>query len=672
MKINLPEYKEKYPLLFEPLVLKRGKNTLEYKNRMIVGPMMPVTGADANGLINLEGMDFYVNFAKGGFAGVTWSAPMPPGGAQARALVMSYDLKLKPFIDWHRVERVIHAYNTNISFELCHPGPLLDPTIGQPVAASPFFHKGMQTQVKEMDKDDMERVIEHYINYATCAKLSGCDSLMLHFAHGFLFHSFLSPLMNHRKDEFGGSVENRVRFPRMLIERLREVVGDMIIEVRIDGNDHDPNGVTPEDVAEQIKCMEDLIDMVHITCGHRLDAKTRTVMHPTHFVPPGHNSVESEIIKKCGVKIPVGVIGSIHTAPLAERLLEEGKADYVLVARQAVADPDFVNKIREGREEDIRPCLRCDNCLDKGRRGALTTELTLESMGNYNMQCSVNPFYAQGFQKKIFITKPSSSKKVAVVGGGIAGMQAALSAAENGHQVTLYEKEDTLGGQLFYSDHMWFKQEVKRLRSYMIKQIKDAGVNILLNTEATPEIINENQFDSVIVAIGAKPTMPQIKGIDSPNVLQGLDVFGKEDQLGKKIVFIGGGSVACEMAIHLKSIDQEFDITLLEMGDYLASTMQITERMHTLMYLDDYHITGITNMTCSEITDSVVIAHDSTGNQHEFPADTVIICAGMTALSEEANRFRFTAFDMIKVGDCKEVGDIGSAIDSGYNAGATV
>lgn len=670
--MSKPIYKEKYPLLFEPLKISRGKNTLVYKNRIIVGPMAPCSGADANGLINEEGIDFYLNFAKGGFSGIVLSAPMPPGGAQARALVMDYDLDLKSFIDWHRLERVVHAYNVNISFEMCHPGPMMDDRIGQPMAASAFFHKGMNHQVKEMDKDDMEKVIEIYVNHAINAKLSGCDSLMLHFAHGFMMHSFLSPLMNHRTDEFGGSVENRTRFPRMLIERLREVVGDMIIEVRIDGNDHNPLGVTPEDAAEQLKCLEDVIDMAHISCGNRLDAFSRAFMHPTHFVPPGHNSVESAIIKKCGVKIPIGVIGSIHTAELGERLLAEGKADYVLVARQAVADPDYVNKIREDREADIRPCLRCTHCLDKGRRGALTKELTLDSLGNYNMQCSVNPFYGQGYSKKKYIEPSKEKKKVAVIGGGIAGMQAALTAAEKGHDVTLYEKSDSLGGQLFFSDYMWFKQEVKRLRSYMIKQITDAGVKIKLNTEATKEMIDQLDYDAVIVAVGAEPIIPPIAGVDKKNVIQSLDVFGKEDQLGEKIVIIGGGTVACELAIHIKSINEKHNITIVEMGEFLAATMQLTERVHTMKYLEDYAVECLTETVCTRIGEGEVEVKDKDGNIKLIPADSIIISVGMKAKQKEADSFDNTAFDVIKVGDCRKVADIGFAIDTGFNAGATL
>lgn len=195
--------------------------------------------------------------------------------------------------------------------------------------------------------------------------------------------------------------------------------------------------------------------------------------HPTHFVEPGHNTVGSEAMKKAGIKIPIGVIGSIHTPELAERILEEGKADYILMGRQAVADNEFVNKILEGREEDIRPCLRCDKCLDGGRRGNLTEKLTIDT-GNftYNVPCSVNPFFVQGLEK-LKLPKPKTLKKVAVVGGGPGGMMAAVTAAELGHDVTLFEKTGALGGQLnSFKDHMWFKTDIKRYVEYQDRHVR--------------------------------------------------------------------------------------------------------------------------------------------------------------------------------------------------------
>ncbi|TEB08710.1 FAD-dependent oxidoreductase [Pelotomaculum propionicicum] len=671
-----PKYKEKYPLLFEPLTVGKSKKEnerLHLKHRILVSPLFSWNDVDPNGHINQEGIDFYGRLAEGGFASICIPVEIPRNGGHSRTLVIDDEENIA-FADMHKLQRYVHAFDTRTMCEIYHAGICMhhDGHIGESYSCSETYWNG--NHVREMNEDDMEKVAEEYGRMAKFAKRAGFDAINLHFAHGWLVSNFLSPITNHRKDKYGPqSIENMCRFPLMILDRVRAYIGDMPIELRMNWNDgfYNPEGITLDMCVEQCRILSEKVDMIHITCGQRVDALGRLFQHPTHFVEPGHNLVGSEAVKKA-VKIPIGVVGSMHNAELCERALEEGKADYVLMGRQAVADHEFVNKIKEGREEDIRPCIRCDKCLDGGRRGRLTDKLTIDT-GNftYNIPCSVNPFFVQGLEK-LKLPAPKSLKKVAVVGGGPGGMMAAVTAAEKGHDVTLFEKTDKLGGQLgTFMDHMWFKNDIKRYVDYMRTQIKKRNVKVIYNTVATPEMVSDGNFDAVIVAVGAEPVIPPIPGVDSKNVVQNLDVFGNEDKLGDKIVLVGGGLIACETAIHLYSKGFR-DITILEMGEYLASTGELTERLHTIKMMEDEKIKTYTFTTVNKIDDKGVYATNTDGQDLFFEADSVIISTGMKPLAKERDSFKDTANNVRYIGDCRWVADICDAVDSGFDAAATL
>lgn len=666
-----PIYKEKYPNLFKNLTVGKGKDAITYKNRVFVGPMAAMVGTDGNGLITENGVQFYADMAQGGYAAICVPIEIPNNGGHPRSVIIDND-ELVSFQDMHRLQRLVHAYGCHTSIEIYHAGCCMTPGEGrEPISASDMLWNGHQ--VRGMNVKDMEDVLEMYATAAQYARRAGFESLLLHFGHGWLMNNFLSPLSNKRTDEFGGSVENRCRFPLMVIKRIREVVGNMPIELRLNGSDMVEGGITIPDAVEQALIFAESVDMIHMTCGTRLDASSRPLMHPTHFTEPAHNAEAAKAVKdafkKAGIQVPVGVIGSVHTPKLAEQLIAEEKVDYVVMARQAIADPDWVNKIREGKEEDIRPCLRCDTCLDSGRRGALSRNVTYDANGTYDSYCAVNVFYNQGDIKKK-IPLPKQKKNIAIVGGGISGLQAALTAAERGHDVTLYEKSDKLGGQLFFSDYMWFKKEIKAYLAYMIRQIEKNNVKVLLHTEATPELIEQKNYDAVIVAVGSKPVVPEIPGVEKKHVMLAGDCFGKEDTLGKDVIIIGGGLVGCELSIHLG--EKGMHVTVIEMGDFLAANGQLSERMHTMEYMDKAKVESYTNTKCVEILDDGVVVENEHGQQRTIKADTVLLSVGMKSLENERNLFADTAFDVIYVGDCARVGDICTAVNSGFDAAATL
>lgn len=458
----------------------------------------------------------------------------------------------------------------------------------------------------------------------------------------------------------------------MVIKRIREVVGDsMVIEIRMNGNDRAEGGITPEDAAMQALIMEDYVDMFHVSCGTRLDAHARPKMHPTCFVAPGHNVDGSVALKKAGVKKPIGVIGSIHDPYLAERILAEGKADYILMARQAIADPEWVNKIRAGREKDIRPCIHCDFCVDGGRRNALTTEVTILNDATFDNRCSVNPLVGQG-SARVRAFRFHGRRRVAVIGGGIAGMQAALSAADKGHDVTLFEKRPFLGGQTaIYPEHLWFKKEIQALREYFIHQVRQhEDIKILLESEVSADMISKADYDAVVVAVGAEQTVPPIPGIHGKNVVMAWDVFGNEEKMGENIAIVGGGSVGCELGISLAEKGKK--VTILEMGHFFAPKSEIAERMSLEEHMIKHAIQIHVDTTCTEITPEGVSAAGRDGGRKFFPADTVIISAGSTPLSELRDSFQGTAFDVINAGDCMGPANIRNATDSGWCAGNVI
>ena len=657
-----PVYKEKYPHLFEPMYV--GRNKVRFNNRVRVAPIGTGAtggGEDSDGRINTFGIDFWMRFIQGGFSSVALPMEVPIDGSHEHCF--NLNPKTCNQMNFQRFQRAVHAFNGRTFAEFIHGGPYMRAGFKK-ISADDEPHLGSRAATRE----DMEEIAALFGEYAHWAQIANFDGLMLHFAHGWLINYFLSPLTNHRSDEFGGSIENRCRFPLMILKEIRRVVGDsLLIELRLNGTDGVEGGIMPEETAEQVKIFEPYVDMVHITCGHRMDALTRPKQHPTGFDPVAHNAWASEIVKKSGVRIPIGVVGGIYSPEIAEDVLAKGQADYVLMGRSAMADPEIIKKAKEGREDDIRPCLRCDYCLDHGRRVAISKDLHLLTYPSYDRTCMVNPLQFQSAQK-LRIAPAERSKKVAVIGGGVAGMNAAISCADRGHSVVLYEKTDRLGGQALLSDPMWFKKEMKLFHEYLERQVKKRpAITVVYNTTATREMVEENDFDAVIVAVGAEQIVPPIPGVEK--AMMSFDVFGHEDRVGKRVVIIGGGAIGVELAIHLNGLGHES--TIVEMAENLASKTELTERTAYMIHLDKNKVKTMVNTTCTEITDKGVRVKNADGEQF-LEADTVIIAVGTRALETERDQFTDAAFDVISAGDCVKASSIVHAVHSGFDAGLTL
>jgi len=655
-----------YPNLFKPLTLKNGS---VMKNRIATSPTHHMTaGTPPLYHFNQLGEEIYGERAEGGAGLVTIGegkmGDMTSCGHRSHVHCFNDDA---PFT-FHRYTAMLHGYDCLASIEFSHAGHFARQ---DPMSASPFkTPQGWYS--REMNEDDMIRVADEYANAVATAYRSGFDVVCLHFAHGWLMGGFLSPLVNRRTDKYGGSIENRCRFPLMVLDQIRAKVGNKIaLEVRLSSDEFTPGGLQVEEVAEIAKIIEDKIDMLHVSCGTRLNAVTRAIMHPSHFIEHGHNKDRARIIKQA-VKVPVGLVGAITDPYLADKLIEEEYCDYVSMARQFIADPDWGEKARHGKAEDIRPCIKCFHCLDvsAGRVNTSTKAVLDNPMSVEMIECSVNPLFGDHEIKRRF--RPAAeSKNVVVVGGGVAGMQAALTASERGHKVTLYEKGDRLGGQLFYADHVWFKQDMKKYRDYLITQVTKAPIRIVMNTEATPELIALDNPDAVLVAVGADPFVPPIPGVDNPNVVNAIDIFGKEEQLGKKVVIIGGGMVGCETALHLTHLGHT--VELVEMGEILAPEGVFTERMHTLDYMDkDENLTYHTSSRCVEMTEQGVRIQKEDGSEFFIEADNIVLSVGFRARKAVAESFEDSAFDVLYIGDCKKVGTVFTAVHNGFDAASRI
>jgi len=684
-------YQELYPNLFSPIQVG---NKL-YKNRIISAPhgrthCLSTTEPSGMRELTLDGVEYYSAIARGGAAAINlWECVVDPRGA-GHGPVFNF-FKDSTLSTLNMYSDFVHSYRALASMELSHCGQYALPEV---MGMNPYgpsakiTHNG--NHCEEMTEDDMENVADRFAQAAHMLKRGGFDVLLIHGGHSWLLAQFLSPKENQRKDKYGGSLENRARFPMMVLDRIREKVGDsMVIEYRISTSELTPGGLSVPEAIEFIKMIEDKIDIVQCSVGMRQNAFTRGIMHPSHFMPNGCNAYLAEEIKKSGVKCLVTAIGAINDPQVAEDILASGKADFVAMARSFIADPNWAEKARAGRADDIVPCVKCLRCLDTGGGRKFAANKVLDDFENSTRraECTVNPTAGRSHVMWRY-PQAERSKKVVVVGGGPAGMQAAIEAADRGHKVILFEKNDKLGGQLSYADHVTFKHDMKRFKDYLIRQVEKKDITVNLNTVANVDRVALEQPDAVIVAVGAEPITPPIAGIEHANVLTAIESYGHVAELGEKIVVIGGGFIGCETALYFQQAGKK--VTIVEMSDTLIRDGILTERLHTLYYLDhQYDIaTASRNQAqelpeeekvktylesqVTEITDEGVWITDRDGKKLFIVADNVVIATGMKAKMAEAKSFDGVAFDVINVGDSLKTSTLYHAITTAFDAALTI
>lgn len=658
--MQLMQQNEYYPHIFEPL--KVGNVT--FKNRIFTAPSMghmiqnnEPTYPEESFICN------YLQKAKGGAAQVAC------GGQQVNnpgknPIHSCFDIENpRGWRNFIHFTDAIHFYDAKASYELLHFGAEGEFTKealekGDPFACSSFIRKD-GVRFREIPEDEMDKLADRYADLAQCVKFCGFDTLLIHGGHGTLLQEFLSPRSNHRTDKYGGSIENRARFPIMILERIRQRVGrDLLIEYRISGSECVPGGFETDECIEFIKIIQNLIDIAHISAGVVREPRLRAITHPTGFLPEAANAYLAKQVKECpDIKIPVLTVGAFQQPEAIERVLAEGEADIVAMARGTIADPYTVRKIKEGRPQDIVPCIKCFHCLDDFKK-------------THYYSCSVNPAAGRESRLKYLVPEKYEKKYVGIIGGGPAGMRAALFASKRGHRVVLFEKEDNLGGQLQDADIMPFKYDLKKYKDYLISHVTaDENISVKLKTQAVPEEIEKYGFDEIICAVGAGPLYPPLSGLKGENVIWAGDALSLPEKVGARAVIIGGGQVGCETGVHFALSGRE--VTVLEMKDSLASDAMRTYKEELEGQVHD-HCTALTGARVISISESGVVYEDKEHSRHEIFADTVILAAGMVSNSALAETFRRCAPEFRKIGDCEKVGNVKKATRTAFDAAMAI
>lgn len=639
-------FKPRYPHLCSPL--KVGPLTL--RNRMASAPTSLAT-LGPGGHPSLENIAYYELRAKGGACIVTMGDVIVHGTGLAHPeAVLLTDPDVLPALV--PLAEAIRRHGAVASIEIDHGGGKANPMFtSDHVSHGPSAIRAAGGyDVEPMSVDFLHEIADAYGKGAAVAKLAGFQMVTLHAGHGWLIHQFLSPLTNHRGDEYGGSFENRCRFMLEVIGRIRAHCGpDFPIEVRMSGTElaDEQGGYTLADGVEIAKVLDGKVDLIHVSTGGG-HPSGGTVMHPSMFLPHGCNVYLAAEIKK-HVSTPVATVGSLSEPDKMEQIIASGQADLVCMARALIADPYLPQKVMEGRPEDIRPCQRCYNC----QGGMFVTR---------NMRCAVDPVIGNELRGQIPVplTRP---RKVLIAGGGPAGMVAAVTAAKRGHDVTLCEASDSLGGAIRYAKHVPFKKYLDDYLHYLIRQVGRAGVQVRLGTRVTPDLAEALAPDVLIAAVGARPIVPKLLGMDLPHVVMGGKAHEVIGTLGQRVAIIGGGLVGTELAIHLADLGKR-PVVLEMRGDYAVDSNP--QHKNAIHWQKEHLIDFRLNTRVTAVTPEGLEAVDQAGQPVFVPADSVVVAVGYRADETQVEALRFTAPEFHWIGDCYRPGKVGDAVRMGY------
>ena len=548
---------EQFKYLFQPGQI--GNMTL--KNRVAMPPMERCY-ANEEGSVTQRYIDYLVERAKGEVSLIfVESTYVDPAGRGRRYQLGVYDDSLIPGLK--RMADAVHRHDAKIAIEIHHAGRETSATVTgvQPVAPSPIPCLPAGGEVpRELTVEEIQQVTKRFGDAARRVKEAGFDMVEIHGAHGYLVNQFLSPWSNKRTDQYGGSLENRMRFPLEVLSRVREVVGrEFPIDYRMSADEFIDGGLTLDETLIFAKELEQKgIDAIHVSAG--IYESAEMITQPMDIPPACLEHLASEVKK--AVSVPIIAVGRINDPILAEKVLQRGSADFVSMGRALHIDPQCLVKAKEGRLEDIRRCFACNQgCLDFMLRHKPST-------------CTLNP--EVGREREMRIKKAHKRKRVLVVGGGPAGMEAARVCALRGHQVSLYEKDNQIGGQVLVASKAPRRSEFEEISRYLSHEISRLGVDVALNTEVSPELVIDQKPDAVIVATGAKPVIPRLPGIDNSCVCTAWEVFLGQKNISGKAVVLGGGQTACEVAEFLAS--EGAQVILVAPDKSLAEDLQGTAR----------------------------------------------------------------------------------------------
>jgi 2,4-dienoyl-CoA reductase-like NADH-dependent reductase (Old Yellow Enzyme family)/thioredoxin reductase len=644
--------KTQYTNLFSPIKI----GNITFKNRIIAAPtsLMNLT---PEGHLTSENIAYYELKAKGGCAAVTIGESIVDSktGKSHDQQISLDDPHVLPCLS--TVVKAINRYGAVANIELSHGGKYAGlASIGgdlvneSAVAYGPseaFLPTG--EHIYEMPKEVIYHIIDSFGTAAAKVKRAGFEIVMVHAGHGWLFGQFLSPAENKRKDEFGGSLENRARFLRLALDSVRKAVGPGFpIQLRMNGEDFIEGGMHLEDYKELAKMLDSKVDLFNISCGMHDGENLFVRTHPSMFLDRGCNVYLAAAIKEVVTK-PVSCVGSLNDPAQCEEIIASGKADMVEMARALLADPELPKKAYVNNASDITPCLRCFACFD-------------ESVKKHNICCSVNPVIGNELNNKMFSSTPKKLKNVLIVGGGPGGMQAAITAASRGHKVTLCEASDSLGGSLKFAKHVPFKKDLFDFEQLLERRLAASSTKVLLNTKVTKEYVEKMQPDTLIIAAGATPFIPPIPGIDSKHVLLATDAESDSSKIGNKVVILGGGLVGCETAINLSK--QGKNVTIIEMRSHIAPDANDFHKMAMEKELKDVNIK--TNTTGKYINRSGIMCTSENGEEAFLEANTIICAVGVKPCVDVVEELINLTPEYFVIGDCKRPRQVTQAISEAY------
>lgn len=641
---------------YDALFTRTYMGKLGIKNRFVMAPMG--IGANAtSGVFDEQGIAYYAERAKGG-------AGMLNIGFQ---IVTN---KTDPFtssrygvgtpmmeMGWANLVDRVHGYGTAVCLQLsCGLGrnaPVLPGKQNVSSSENTCFWDPAQ-KTRALSIDEIHDIVRSFGVAAKMAKNSGADCIEIHGHAGYLLDQFMTPLWNHRDDEYGAQTfENKVRLATEIYHACRDAVGpDMPILFRLAIGHKIPGGRTKEESAEIIRYLDKLgIDAFDVDMGCY---ESYDWIFPTCYMPDGCMMDTSGEFARSITEKPILTTGS-YTADTALEAVQEGKTDFVVVGRGMLSDPEFVNKVHEQRLEDIRPCIKCNRfCIGAG--------------GMRDTTCSVNP---QVLKETVYkLEKTDSPKKVVIVGGGVGGMEAAMVAAEKGHNVILYEKSDQLGGQLISASVPSFKGRLRDLNHYYEAQLKKLSVKVVKNKEITENSPELDDADKIILAAGATGFIPPIKGAESSNVLEVIDAHtGDQSRIGQKVIVAGGGPSGCDCAIELAMEGK--DVTLVEMLPELYPTATPDNKTSVMRRIDEEDIHVLTSTKVKAFTPDGAIVETADGVK-DLTADTVIVAMGTKPNAKIAKAISDSYTNAQMIGDCKQIGQVGEAVREGFMAAWTI
>ena len=643
--------KRHFPHLCSPITIGR----VTFRNRMFSAPMGG-TDITNDGCIGPKSTAFYELRGKGGAAAVTVSECMvhpQTDGSHAYHLDPSI---LNSLASATYTADAISRHGAVASLELSHSGMYAGTYMTDKEKQHSMHQWGPcdtirpdGVQVKALTEDMLLEIAEAYGKVAGLAKRAGFGMLMIHGGHGWLINQFLSPYFNHREDNYGGSLENRCRFAIEVLQEVREAVGPGFpIEFRMSGSELFEGGYDLEEGVRIAQQIEPYVDLIHVSAGTYQRGFGDT--HPSMFKDHGCNVYLAAEIKK-HVSVPVAPIGGLNDPEQMEEIIASGKADIVYMARALLADPFLPRKVEENREEDIVRCLRCYTCM--AERATTSTR-----------RCTVNPLIGREIEGNE-VAPATIRKKVLIAGGGPGGLYAAYTAARRGHDVTLYEKEDKLGGILKSEQALPFKMEMYQLAGTYARFAEKAGVKIVTSTEVTKKLIEKESPDALIVAVGSEPLLPPIKGLNGENVTIVNNYYLEKENITGNVIVLGGGLAGCECAIHLGMEGKE--VHLVEMRNELAPDANVRQRPLLLKEVNKYaqiH-TGYRGL---EVTKDGVLCETKDGEQVLIPGTSVICALGQRSRSKVADELRDGAPYVRIIGDAHRVSTITNAVYEGYHA----